>query len=119
MLLAGMKPFTFSGAATMNAEESGFLLSIKKNPGDLPARRAYADWLEEYDRPYEAMLQRGQSGLSEVFFKLRRKSDGLFSEGPDRTRKWSSKGKMWRKLSTLRANPSQDLGQQTVGSWGW
>ena len=88
----------------MTAEEKGFLASIKKNPNDAIARGAYADWLDEHDRPYEALLQRGKAGLSEVHFKLRRKSDVMFSEGPDRRRgaiRWSTKGKMWRKLSDL------------------
>ena len=89
----------------MTADEKGFLLALEQNPNDTTARAAFADWLEEHGRRYEAILQRGQAGISEVYFKLRRKSDGLFS-GCD-TRKpndWSTKGKMWRELSSLRAH---------------
>ncbi len=92
----------------MNPEEQGFLLSLKENPDDTTARSAYADWLDEHDRPYEALLQRDKAGVSEVWFKLRRKSDGLFSDGrPASSRqsvRWSAKGKMWRKLSDLRSH---------------
>ncbi|MCI0703664.1 MAG: TIGR02996 domain-containing protein, partial [Planctomycetia bacterium] len=90
----------------MTSDERGFQLAIKKNPKDLTAHGAYADWLEEHDRPYEAALQRAKAGLSEVYFKLRRKSDGLFSEGNEqrygKKSHWSAKGKMWRKLADLR-----------------
>jgi uncharacterized protein (TIGR02996 family) len=86
----------------MTADEKGFLAAIKKNPKDATARGAYADWLDEHDRPYEALLQREKAGLSEVRYKLRRKSDGLYSEGSGRKAvAWSMKGKAWRKLSDL------------------
>jgi uncharacterized protein (TIGR02996 family) len=91
----------------MTAEETGFLRAIKQNPADATARGAYADWLDEHDRPYEALLQRDRAGISEAWFKLRRKSDGLFSEGLTPSRReirWSTKGKMWRKLSDLRSH---------------
>ena len=91
----------------MNTEEAAFLKAIKKNPDDATTRGAYADWLDEHGRPYEALLQRDAAGISEAWFKLRRKSDGLFSEGliPSRPNiRWSAKGKMWRKLSDLRSH---------------
>jgi uncharacterized protein (TIGR02996 family) len=91
----------------MTAEETGFLAAIKKDATDATARGAYADWLDEHGRPYEALLQRGAAGLSEVYFKIRRKSDGLFSEGISHAsigKKWSTKGKLWRRLSDLRTH---------------
>ncbi len=92
----------------MTGDEKGFLAAIKKTPGDATARGAYADWLEEHDRPYEAALQRDKAGLSEVYFKLRRKSDGLYSGGRSASHsqpiRWAAKGKMWRKLSDLRSH---------------
>jgi uncharacterized protein (TIGR02996 family) len=91
----------------MTAEEKGFLASIKKDSNDATVRGAYADWLDEHDRPYEALLQRDKAGVSEAWFKLRRKSDGLFSEGLAAGRRgvrWSAKGKMWRKLGDLRGH---------------
>ena len=91
----------------MTAEEKGFLLALKKNPNDATARGAFADWLEEHGRAYEALLQRDKAGVAEAWFKLRRKSDGLFSEGLTsgrRTVRWSTKGKMWRQLGDLRSH---------------
>jgi uncharacterized protein (TIGR02996 family) len=86
----------------MVSEEKGFLAALKENPSDATARGAYADWLDEHDRSYEALLQRDKAGISEVYFKLRRKSDGLFSEGSGRKAiSWSGRGKAWRKLSDL------------------
>ncbi len=84
------------------SEEAGFLAALERHPGDAAARGAYADWLDEHDRGYEALLQRGKAGISEVYFKLRRKSDGLFSDGPGRKAiQWSAKGRVWRRLSDL------------------
>src|SRR5262245_33145268 len=94
----------------MTGEENGFLLALKKNPKDATARGAYADWLEEHDRLYEAALQRDKAGLSEVWFKFRRKSDGLFSGGTASSSgriSWSAKGKMWRRLADLRSHLSR------------
>lgn len=92
----------------MTSEESGFLTAIKASPKDSTARRAYADWLEEQNRPYEAALQRGQAGLSDVYFKVRRKSDGLFSDGNPSGRgqalKWSAVGKTWKRALDVRAH---------------
>jgi uncharacterized protein (TIGR02996 family) len=83
-----------------DAEERGFLAALKQDPKDATSRLAYADWLEEHDRSYEAMLQRVKAGVSEARFKIRRKSDGLFSEGYNG--RWSHKGKEWRTLSTVK-----------------
>ncbi len=100
----------------MTADENGFLLALEQNPDDTTARAAYADWLEEHDRRYEAILQRGLAGISEVYFKLRRKSDGLFSECDTHDPKgWSTKGKMWRELSSLRAHMA---GCERSHRWG-
>jgi uncharacterized protein (TIGR02996 family) len=81
--------------------ERGFLAALKDDAKDVTTRLAYADWLEEHDRPYEAMLQRIKAGVSEARFKIRRKSDGLFF---DRTGGWSEKGKDWKQLGHIRAH---------------
>src|SRR3954470_19625319 len=89
----------------MTADEKGFLHALEQNPDDTTARAAYADWLEKHGRRYEAILQRGRAGVSEVYFKLRRKSDGLFSDcNTHKPDGWSATGKMWRELSGLRAH---------------
>jgi len=95
-----------------SADEAGFVAYLKAKPNDSTAHAAYADWLDEHGRPLEAAEQRDAAGLSEVYYKLRRKSDGLFCEGrelkrgtpPGRAYKWSAKGKTWRKLEELRAH---------------
>jgi uncharacterized protein (TIGR02996 family) len=87
-----------------HAEESGFLKALDEHPDDVPTRLAYADWLEEHDRSYPAMLQRVQAGVSEVRYKVRRKSDGLFAESGERHVQWSEKGKEWGKLSSVRSH---------------
>lgn len=91
----------------MSADEGGFLAALKKDKNDVATRSAYADWLDEHERPYEAAVQRGKAGLSEVFYKVRCKDDGLFSTGKiDGTYKmgWSAGGKMWRRLIDLHAH---------------
>jgi uncharacterized protein (TIGR02996 family) len=89
----------------MTADEKGFLHAIEADPNDATARGAYADWLEEHGRRYEAIQQRGAAGISEVYFKLRRKSDGLFSECDAHKRvPWTAKGKAWHDLDRLRAH---------------
>lgn len=107
----------------MNSEENGFLLSLEQNPEDTTARSAYADWLDEHDRPYEALLQRDKAGVSEVWFKLRRKSDGLFSDGRSTSRhtpiRWSAKGKMWRRLSDLRSHMVNMRPRGSYGGIAW
>ncbi|MBN9122424.1 MAG: TIGR02996 domain-containing protein, partial [Planctomycetes bacterium] len=65
---------------SLDAEERGFVLALKKDPTDATARGAYADWLDEHGRHYDAVLQREAAGLSELRFKVRRKSGGPFSE---------------------------------------
>jgi uncharacterized protein (TIGR02996 family) len=103
--MAKRKPAT---TAATTLDERGFLEAIQKNPGDTTARLVYADWLDEYDRPYEAILQRERAGVAEVRYKLRRKSDGLFAcgrlPGYGATDAWSTRGKMWRKLSQLQGH---------------
>jgi uncharacterized protein (TIGR02996 family) len=84
-----------------DAEERGFLAALKQDPKDEASRLAYADWLEEHDRPYEAMLQRVKAGVSEARFKIRRKSDGLYFDGKGG---WSAKGKDWRQLAHVRGH---------------
>jgi uncharacterized protein (TIGR02996 family) len=93
------------GAAnTPQADEAGFIASIEADPNDTTARAAYADWLDEHDRPIEAAEQRDAAGLTEVQYKLRRKSDGLFAEAREHSPRWSSKGKVWRRLKDLRTH---------------
>lgn len=92
----------------MTAEEKGFLSAIKANPKDATARGAFADWLDEHGRAHEAMLQRAAAGLSEVRYKIRRKSDGLFSEGAEGryegNEPWTTRGKMWPTIVHLRGH---------------
>jgi uncharacterized protein (TIGR02996 family) len=107
----------------MTSEENGFLLALEQNPDDTTGRAAYADWLDEHDRPYEAILQRDKAGVSEAWFKLRRKSDGLFSDGRSTSRhtpiRWSAKGKMWRRLSDLRSHMVNMRGRGSYGGLPW
>lgn len=87
-------------APLAEGEEAGFLIALRKNSDDRTVHSAYADWLEEHDRPYEAAIQRDRAGLSEVWFKLRRKTDGLFAD-PDGLEYWTKTGKRWRSLKGL------------------
>ena len=107
----------------MTADEKGFLATLKKNPQDVTARAAYADWLDEHERPYEAALQRSKAGLSEVFFQIRRKSDGLFSTGNRANAyspmKWAAKGKMWRKLTDLHSHIRGMMDTTSYGGTPW
>ncbi len=83
-------------------DEAGFLVAIQKQPDDRTARVAYADWLDEHDRPYEAAVQRDKAGVSEVWYMLRRKTDGLFANRHrDGGIVWSATGKRWRSLKEL------------------
>ena len=79
------------------SDEAGFVTYLKANPDDATAHAAFADWLDEHGRPVEAAVQRDAARLSEVRYKLRRKSDGLFCEGNC----WTSRGKGWRQLGDL------------------
>jgi uncharacterized protein (TIGR02996 family) len=88
----------------VTAEEMSFLRALEADPTDRTTLLAYADWLEEHDRPYRAMLQRVQAGVSQVRFKVRRKSDGLFAERGTRHVQWSSGGVEWERLSSVRAH---------------
>jgi uncharacterized protein (TIGR02996 family) len=100
-------------------EEHGFLTAIEENPGDVTSRLAYADWLEEHDRRYEAMLQRVQAGVSEVRYLVRRKSDGLISEGGERHVQWTTKGKEWKKASSARAHLAASAQKSHYGGTPW
>jgi uncharacterized protein (TIGR02996 family) len=82
-----------------DAEERGFLAALKEDAKDVTTRLAYADWLEEHERKYEAVLQRVKAGVSEARFKIRRKSDGMLADGRGG---WSNKGKEWRRLADVR-----------------
>jgi uncharacterized protein (TIGR02996 family) len=84
-------------------EEKGFLKAIKENPGDVASRLAYADWLEEHGRRHDAILQRAAANVSWVVYKIRRKSDGLYSDG---RWGWNEKGKSWQKLGLLKQHIS-------------
>ncbi len=84
------------------ADERGFLKAIKEKPDDVATRLAYADWLEEQARPLDAVRQRAEAGVSEVQYRLRRKSDGLFSDGGENAPvRWVAQGKAWRKREYL------------------
>ena len=98
-----------------DSEEHGFLEAIKENPADVATRLAYADWLEEHDRPYRAMLQRVEAGVSRVRYVVRRKSDGLCSEGGERHVRWSAKGKEWDRLGSVRAHLAVGSHNQLYG----
>jgi uncharacterized protein (TIGR02996 family) len=85
-------------------EEQGFFKALQEDPADVTTRLAYADWLEEHGRPYRAMLQRVEAGVSQVRYKVRRKSDGLFAGSGERHIEWSAGGKEWESLSSVRAH---------------
>ena len=103
----------------ISAEERGFLDALKRTPGDAATLLAYADWLEEHDRPYRAMTQRVRAGVSQARYKLRRRSDGLFAQGPPGRVKWSTHGKGWDKLTSLRAHLSVASRHKTYGGTAW
>jgi uncharacterized protein (TIGR02996 family) len=104
-----------------SAEERGFLAALKKDPKDVAARGAFADWLEEHARPYEAALQRAKAGLSEVYYKVRRKSDGLFSTGNNSYGEmgWSEAGKMWRRLTDVLGHLRGHGEDNSYGGTAW
>jgi uncharacterized protein (TIGR02996 family) len=87
-----------------NTEESGFISAIKENPGDMASRLAYADWLEDQGRSHDALQQRVKAGVSQLCYKLRRKSDGLFSDCDEEMPGWSTGGKQWRRLGDVRGH---------------
>jgi uncharacterized protein (TIGR02996 family) len=99
--------------------EEGFLKAIEDMPDDVTSRQVYADWLEEQGRPYEAMQQRVLAGVSEARFKIRRKSDRLFSEGGTKTKKWSATGKEWRRLDHLRSHLTAYCGRGAYEGTPW
>jgi uncharacterized protein (TIGR02996 family) len=106
------------GEDVVSAEEQGLLQAIKENPNDVPTLLAYADWLEEHDRPYRAMMQRVQAGVSQVRYKVRRKSDGLFA-GSGEYVKWSAEGKEWDKLSSVRGHLAANSYRDKYGGVPW
>jgi uncharacterized protein (TIGR02996 family) len=87
-----------------NTEECGLLKAIQENPDDTTSRLVYADWLEEQGRAHEALQQRVKAGVSEVRYQLRRKSDGLFSDGSEGTVNWSTRGRAWSQVSHLKGH---------------
>jgi uncharacterized protein (TIGR02996 family) len=103
----------------ISAEERAFLKALKEAPGDAATLLAYADWLEEHDRPYRAMMQRVRAGVSQGRYKLRRKSDGLFAQGRPGRVKWSAQGKEWDKLTSLRAHLGVASPHETYGGTPW
>jgi uncharacterized protein (TIGR02996 family) len=106
----------------MTAEEKGFVAALKKNSEDATARGAYADWLDEHGRTYEALIQRDKAGIAEAWFKLRCKTTGLFSEGLASGRHkiaWSAKGRMWRTLGSLRSHLTGLSYEQRYGGQSW
>jgi uncharacterized protein (TIGR02996 family) len=110
----------FGGNSMPTTEERGFLKAIKENPRDVATRLAYADWLEEQNRPYDALQQRVKAGISEMRFKLRRKSDGLFSDAGWPTIEWSEKGKDWRRIGDAKGHLTGfSRGQPDYGGVPW
>jgi uncharacterized protein (TIGR02996 family) len=99
-----MKKKGAGAVADADEQERGFLLALEEKPDDVPTLLAYADWLEEHGRPYRAMLRRVQAGVSQVRYKIRRKSDGLFADSGGMRVSWSAGGKEWEKLSSVRAH---------------
>jgi hypothetical protein len=66
------------------------------------------------------MRQRVEAGVSEARYKVRRKSDGLFSEGGARNVQWSTGGAEWKKVSSVRAHLSQSApGDLYGGNTPW
>jgi uncharacterized protein (TIGR02996 family) len=106
---------TAKEATVADALERAFLAALKENAKDVATRLAFADWLEENERPYEAMLQRVKAGVSEARFRIRRKSDGLFFDG----RGWSEKGKDWKQLGHVRAHFTQDSLNRLYNGTEW
>lgn len=51
-------------------------------------------------------------------YKIRRRSDGLFSSG-GRSVKWSVRGKTWRNSGALKNHLHQHIDQKTYGGTGW
>ena len=105
----------------MDAEANGFLRALKKNPKDVATLSAYADWLDEHNRQYEAARERGKAGLSEVYYKIRRKADGLFSTGNKWRGKisWSEGGKLWHQLGDLHKHLGGLADKRTYGGTKW
>ena len=103
--MAKRKPKPKPGAEkSAPSDEAGFVAYLEANPNDATAHAAFADWLDEHGRPIEAAEQRAAAGLSEVYYKLRRKSDGLFSESREGNWAWTTKGKTWRTLIGIRTH---------------
>ena len=98
------------------AEEKGFVKAIKENPGDVASRLAYADWLEEHGRRHDAIHQRSAAGVSWVVYKIRRKSDGLYSDGRG---DWNKKGKAWPNLGLLKQHLSAVTYKARFASTPW
>jgi uncharacterized protein (TIGR02996 family) len=109
--MANQKPKK-TGAKSVSAEEASFLSFLEAHPDDSTAHAAYADWLDEHGRPVDAAFQRAAAGLSHVAYKLRRKSDGLFSEAREVDHssnngyRWTMQGKSWGRLEELKAHLS-------------
>lgn len=99
-----------------DTEERGFLRAIKENPKDVTTRMAYADWLEEHTRPYEAFQQRVKAGVSEARYRLRRKSDGLFYEAHGN---WTARGRQWRTLVAAKNYLNDHLGMPNFRGTPW
>ena len=110
----------------MTTAEQGFLKAIKENPDDTTTRLVYADWLEEHGQPHEALQQRVQAGVAKARYHLRRKSDGLFSEGLCASRRvrrravaWSPEGRAWPELGHLKAHLTAFAWQDSYDGTPW
>jgi uncharacterized protein (TIGR02996 family) len=102
-----------------STQELGFLKTIKENPEDKTTRLVYADWLEEQGRPHEALQQRVKAGVSEMRYKLRRKSDGLFSEAGGWAVSWSAQGRAWPQLNHVKGHLTLHARTGSYGGTPW
>jgi uncharacterized protein (TIGR02996 family) len=107
------------GKATSATAEQGFLKALKENQQDTTTHLVYADWLEEQGRPHEALQQRVKAGVSEIRYKLRRKLDGMFSEGVDRRVAWSAQGRSWSQLGNLKWHLTRLASEGSYGGTPW
>ncbi len=94
-------------AAAVAGDEPGFLGALKATPGDLTAHLAYADWLDEQNRPTCAVVLRAwvefarvpvsATGMDQVNEAYRAyqgsllQQDADWIEAMDKVRRWISK----------------------------
>jgi uncharacterized protein (TIGR02996 family) len=103
----------------VSVDDRAFLQALEANEEDVTSRLAYADWLDEQGRWHEALLQRVEAGVSEVRYQIRRKSDGLFSEGGGRRVRWSARGKLWPQLASIKGHLVYHQDRPTYANTPW